>query len=223
MAKFTVICLILWKPIRERIAFRVPWPSWNIFNCVGACLFAHYFPPTLKWLRLGQFAFSRKQSALILKSWWFLILAWKHYASTCPTKTTQPHITAIYQINTSFSERHSQWEMWSEVFLSKRGECLYPKNAFLHLRCEYKNSQLVILRFIPLSYSCASKYSQSTTWVSTFIWKHKHVYVCVCVCVCVCVHVYVVYEDTNLYNDMVWHRYYKENVIYEDIFSVPII
>ncbi len=37
-----------------------------------------------------------------------------------------------------------------------------------------------------------------------------HIYVCVCVCVCVCVfvcvcvcgHVYVVYEDTNLYNDM---------------------
>ncbi len=27
-------------------------------------------------------------------------------------------------------------------------------------------------------------------------------HVCVCVCVCVCVHVYVVYEDTNLYNDM---------------------
>ncbi len=50
-----------------------------------------------------------------------------------------------------------------------------------------------------------------------------------CVCVCVCGggggggHVYVVYEDTNLYNDMVWHKYYKEKVIYEDIFSVPII
>ncbi len=26
--------------------------------------------------------------------------------------------------------------------------------------------------------------------------------VCVCVCVCVCGHVYVVYEDTNLYNNM---------------------
>ncbi len=26
--------------------------------------------------------------------------------------------------------------------------------------------------------------------------------VCVCVCMCVCGHVYVVYEDTNLYNDM---------------------
>ncbi len=23
-----------------------------------------------------------------------------------------------------------------------------------------------------------------------------------CVCVCICGHVYVVYEDTNLYNDM---------------------
>ncbi len=46
---------------------------------------------------------------------------------------------------------------------------------------------------------------------------------CVCVCVCVFVCVYVVYENTRLYNDMVWHRYYKEKVIYEDIFSVPII
>ncbi len=40
-----------------------------------------------------------------------------------------------------------------------------------------------------------------------YIDKHINylcVYLCVCVCVCVCVcgHVYVVYEDTNLYNDM---------------------
>ncbi len=42
-------------------------------------------------------------------------------------------------------------------------------------------------------------------------------------CVCVSGHVYVVYKDTNLYNDMgMTRRYYKE-VIYEDIFSVPII
>jgi len=35
---------------------------------------------------------------------------------------------------------------------------------------------------------------------------------------------FVVYEDTHLYNDMgMTHRYYKEKVIYEDIFSVPII
>ncbi len=47
--------------------------------------------------------------------------------------------------------------------------------------------------------------------------------VCVCVCgVCVCVHVYVVYEDTNLYNDMGMTQE-KEKVIHEDIFSVPII
>ncbi len=30
----------------------------------------------------------------------------------------------------------------------------------------------------------------------------KCVSVCVCVCVCVCVRVYVVYEDTNLFNNM---------------------
>ncbi len=47
--------------------------------------------------------------------------------------------------------------------------------------------------------------------------------VCVCVCVCVCGHVYVVYEDTNCIMTWVWHGYYKEKVIYEDIFSVPII
>ncbi len=35
------------------------------------------------------------------------------------------------------------------------------------------------------------------------LWSRvTRVYVCVCVCVCVCGHVYVVYEDTNLYNDM---------------------
>ncbi len=39
--------------------------------------------------------------------------------------------------------------------------------------------------------------------------NYEYIYVCVCVCVwcvcvcvCVCGHVYVVYEDTNLYNDM---------------------
>ncbi len=32
--------------------------------------------------------------------------------------------------------------------------------------------------------------------------NHRAAGVCVCVCVCVCGHVYVVYEDTNLYNDM---------------------
>ncbi len=32
--------------------------------------------------------------------------------------------------------------------------------------------------------------------------KMHHLCVCVCVCVCVYVHVHVVYEDTNLYNDM---------------------
>ncbi len=34
------------------------------------------------------------------------------------------------------------------------------------------------------------------------IYIYIYAFVCLCVCVCVCVHVYVVYEDTNLYNDM---------------------
>ncbi len=49
-------------------------------------------------------------------------------------------------------------------------------------------------------YFCApfpsSAYIQKITVLSLFL------SVCVCVCVCVCVHVYVVYEDTNLFNDM---------------------
>ncbi len=48
-----------------------------------------------------------------------------------------------------------------------------------------------------------------------------------CVCVSVCVHAYVVYEDTNVYNDMgmtgIINLFYKEKVIYEDIFSLPIM
>ncbi len=40
----------------------------------------------------------------------------------------------------------------------------------------------------------------------TFETTRDQTCVCVCVCVwvsvCVCGHVYVVYEDTNLYNDM---------------------
>ncbi len=35
-----------------------------------------------------------------------------------------------------------------------------------------------------------------------------------------CGHVNVVYEDTNLHNDMGYDRYYKEKVIYEDIFII---
>ncbi len=44
-----------------------------------------------------------------------------------------------------------------------------------------------------------------------------------CVCVCVCVHVYLVYEDTNLYNDMGMTLYYKEKVIYEDILHLHLV
>ncbi len=38
-----------------------------------------------------------------------------------------------------------------------------------------------------------------------------------CVCVCVCVRVYVVYEDTNLYNDMGMTEVLQLKVFYEDM------
>ncbi len=40
---------------------------------------------------------------------------------------------------------------------------------------------------------------------------------------CVCVHVYLVYEDTNLYNDMGMTLYYMEKVIYEDILHLHLV
>ncbi len=49
-----------------------------------------------------------------------------------------------------------------------------------------------------------SSYSLLHHRMSHLLYMHVRVRVCVCVCVCVgvCGHVYVVYEDTNLYNDM---------------------
>ncbi len=56
-----------------------------------------------------------------------------------------------------------------------------------------------------ISRTCAIQY---TRWSKYTLFWNFHLFiriwysVCVCVCVCVCVHVYVVYEDTNLYNNM---------------------
>ncbi len=38
--------------------------------------------------------------------------------------------------------------------------------------------------------------------MNTFTRHSIYIYINIYVCVCVCGHVYVVYEDTNLYNDM---------------------
>ncbi len=63
-----------------------------------------------------------------------------------------------------------------------------------------------------MEYVCIITFTQSRCDLSQLIYFTRHlmlaVCVCVCVCVCVwcvcvlCVHVYVVYEDTNLYNDI---------------------
>ncbi len=43
------------------------------------------------------------------------------------------------------------------------------------------------------------------------------------VCVCVCVRVYVVYEDTNLYNNMGMTEVLQFEGVYEDTAYVPVI
>ncbi len=46
--------------------------------------------------------------------------------------------------------------------------------------------------------------------------------VCVCVCVCVCVGMFMWFMRTQIcIMTWVWHRYYKEKVIYEDISVSP--
>ncbi len=51
-----------------------------------------------------------------------------------------------------------------------------------------------------------------------------YIQICVCVCMCVCVDMFMWFMRTQIcIMTWVWHRYYKEKVIYEDIFSVPII
>ncbi len=56
-------------------------------------------------------------------------------------------------------------------------------------------NKLIYLLKVSL-YLSVIKYSASSTNMHTIIVNAS------CVCVCVCVRVYVVYEDTNLYNDM---------------------
>ncbi len=51
----------------------------------------------------------------------------------------------------------------------------------------------------------SSEKSFATVSADVLLCKHlltKFLCVCVCVCVCLCVRVYVVYEDTNLFNNM---------------------
>ncbi len=60
--------------------------------------------------------------------------------------------------------------------------------------------------------------------VSNANWKNKKTKCQICVCVCVCVSMCMWFMRTQIcIMTWVWHRYYKEKVIYEDIFSVPII
>ncbi len=58
-----------------------------------------------------------------------------------------------------------------------------------------------IVRLQKIPNKCSS-FELSTYENNCYIQNCVSVCVCVCVCLCVCVRVYVVYEDTNLYNNM---------------------
>ncbi len=55
------------------------------------------------------------------------------------------------------------------------------------------------------------------------VFRRPKICVCVCVCVCVCARVCMLMRSMRTQFCIVNDRYYKEKVIYEDIFSVPII
>ncbi len=85
--------------------------------------------------------------------------------------------------------------------------------------------------------SCECVFTAVCVCVCSFVWVCVHCCVCVCsrcvcvftavflcVCVCDCVCMFMWFMRTQIcIMTWVWHRYYKEKVIYEDIFSVPII
>ncbi len=76
-----------------------------------------------------------------------------------------------------------------------------------------KKTLLLLFFFLPLCYP-------KTIF---FYWKGQClIFVCVYVCVCVCLFMWFMRTQICIMT-WVWHRYYKEKVIYEDIFSVPII
>ncbi len=91
---------------------------------------------------------------------------------------------------------------YNEIFLEK----LYKKYI---TQCVFTGKTHILYKYIKTNMEhsltlthWALLYEYKSYQKGVFINIIKYIYVCVCVCVCVCGHVYVVYEDTNLYNDM---------------------
>ncbi len=62
------------------------------------------------------------------------------------------------------------------------------------------NEQSVLKEF-PY-WTLAGFFPSPSASIYIYMYMYMYMYIYIYVCVCVCVRVYVVYEDTNLYNDM---------------------
>ncbi len=75
---------------------------------------------------------------------------------------------------------------------------------------DLKSSRIMFNRLVKHSVHFYSCLKQQGMFIYIIAQHKRTVCMCVlsvcvhnvCMCVCVCVHVYVVYEDTNLYNDL---------------------
>ncbi len=112
-----------------------------------------------------------------------------------------------------------QWTLMSQQFLLQSIAMFCYSNAMHGIIwdfCVCEFLPCVVLGSLAVLVQCPLCFS----WYRGF----QLLMLCVCVCVCVCVCMFMWFMRTQIcIMTSVWHRYYKEKVIYEDSFSVPII
>ncbi len=89
-----------------------------------------------------------------------------------------------------------------EMNVCQHVSCLKPQTLKTVHRTHFGFNALLFHSFLCNVCQIRVFDARASSFACTRHSKNTRVFVCVCVCVCVCVHVYVVYEDTNLYNDI---------------------
>ncbi len=104
----------------------------------------------------------------------------------------------------SASRQDATEQSWNNLLIFKQAKCqgnVLPLLTYKHTCTTYRGEPLT--------------HKLSTILCGKYLDK---IVVCVCVCVCVCVGMFMWFMRTQIcIMTWVWHRYYKEKVIYEDI------